>query len=78
MEGKVPANIFRVSNNNRQTEDIIRLEMVREVFFEWFSRTYIDKNGILFDSEGKILAKVNFFKSFFNSNPFIFSNFTFF
>ena len=52
-----------VSNGNQdadeQTQDF-RLRMVKESFFEWFSQTYMDKEGNLFDSKGNILAKVKF------------------
>ncbi len=44
---------------DEQTQDF-RLKMVKESFFEWFSQTYMDKEGNLFDSKGILLAKVKF------------------
>ena len=44
---------------DEQTQDF-RLKTVKESFFEWFSQTYMDKEGNLFDSKGILLAKVKF------------------
>ena len=44
---------------DEKTQDF-RLKMVKESFIEWFSQTYMDKEGNLFDSKGNLLAKVKF------------------
>ncbi len=51
------------SSNLDEANEDIRLELMKELFLEWFSKINLDKNGNLFDSKGNILAKVffNFF-----------------
>ena len=51
---------LRKSSCLEETKDDLRLNVMKETILEWFSKTYMDNNGNLFDSEGNILAKVNF------------------
>jgi hypothetical protein len=49
---------LRKSSCLEEKEEDLRLKVMKEKIIEWFSKTYMDNNGNLFDSEGKILAKV--------------------
>jgi hypothetical protein len=44
----------------KKSNEDVRLKAMKELFLQWISKTYMDKNGNLFDLEGNILAKVRF------------------
>jgi len=44
----------------KKSNEDVRLKAMKELFFQWISKTYMDNDGNLFDLEGNILAKVRF------------------